>query len=74
MSSRESRRIRAITTNAFGAETGCHDGGCIFGHLGGMQTNGGCQCLKGSPTELRRNLLKMARVARLALACEREES
>lgn len=23
---------------------GCLDGGCIFGHPGGMQTNGGCRC------------------------------
>jgi len=25
---------------------GCSDGGCIFGHPGGMHTNGGCHCLK----------------------------
>lgn len=77
MSSRESRRIRLITTNAFGPETGCADGGCIFGHPGGMQTNGGCECLKGNATELRRNLQKLARIARiarLALGCGREES
>ena len=23
----------------------CSDGGCIFGHPGGMHTNGGCHCL-----------------------------
>lgn len=23
---------------------GCSDGGCIFGHIGGMHTNGGCRC------------------------------
>lgn len=23
----------------------CSDGGCIFGHPGGMHTNGGCKCL-----------------------------
>lgn len=25
---------------------GCTDGGCIFGHPGGMHTNGGCGCVK----------------------------
>lgn len=24
---------------------GCTDGGCVFGHVGGMHTNGGCKCL-----------------------------
>lgn len=24
---------------------GCGDGGCVFGHPGGMHTNGGCRCL-----------------------------
>lgn len=24
---------------------GCSDGGCVFGHPGGMHTNGGCHCL-----------------------------
>ena len=23
----------------------CSDGGCIFGHPGGMATNGGCKCV-----------------------------
>lgn len=33
---------------------GCTDGGCIFGHPGGMHTNGGCACIKEiRPTELR---------------------
>lgn len=26
---------------------GCSDGNCIFGHPGGMHTNGGCHCLPG---------------------------
>ncbi len=26
---------------------GCSDGGCVFGHPGGMHTNGGCICLVG---------------------------
>lgn len=24
---------------------GCSDGGCVFVHPGGMQTNGGCKCM-----------------------------
>jgi len=24
---------------------GCSDGGCIFGHPGGLHTNGGCHCV-----------------------------
>lgn len=38
---------------------GCTDGGCIFGHPGGMHTNGGCHCLSDiRPTEER---LRIAR-------------
>lgn len=25
---------------------GCTDGGCVYGHPGGMHTNGGCRCLR----------------------------
>lgn len=32
---------------------GCTDGGCIFGHPGGMRTNGGCACLKTMATSSR---------------------
>ena len=24
---------------------GCSDGSCVFGHPGGMHTNGGCHCV-----------------------------
>ena len=27
-------------------QTGCTDGGCVFGHPGGMHTNGGCKCVQ----------------------------
>jgi hypothetical protein len=30
----------------FGVQLSCTDGGCVFGHPGGMHTNGGCQHLK----------------------------
>ena len=29
---------------------GCSDGGCIFGHPGGMHTNGGCHCVPSLST------------------------
>jgi len=29
----------------YGKDYGCTDGGCVFGHPGGMHTNGGCRCL-----------------------------
>jgi len=40
---------------------GCTDGGCIFGHPGGMHTNGGCRCLReirpaGERLRLTRNI------------------
>ena len=28
-----------------GDDYGCGDGSCVFGHRGGMHTNGGCRCL-----------------------------
>jgi len=28
---------------------GCSDGGCIFGHPGGLHTNGGCNCARSMP-------------------------
>lgn len=34
---------KTILPKIFGV--GCHDGGCVFGHPGGMHTNGGCRCL-----------------------------
>jgi len=35
----------------------CTDGGCIFGHPGGMHTNGGCQSIKLNPVETKRLLM-----------------
>lgn len=38
---------------------GCSDHGCIWGHRGGMGTNGGCGCLKDLmrlPLEVRHRL------------------
>ena len=34
---------------------GCSDHGCVFGHPGGMGTNGGCRCLSRlDPSDKRR--------------------
>jgi hypothetical protein len=39
---RKGKRLLAIEMS--GKEIGCSNGGCIFGHLGGMHTNGACHC------------------------------
>lgn len=43
---------------------GCTDHGCIFGHPGGMGTNGGCHCLEMRPTAER---LRIERNVRLLI-------
>jgi hypothetical protein len=44
---------------------GCSDHGCVFGHPGGMGTNGGCHCLSDlRPPDLRRRVTKNVRVLR----------
>lgn len=40
------RDINAAVEALWGASLSCADGGCIFGHPGGMHTNGGCQHTK----------------------------
>lgn len=63
------RQIVRRVTERLHPGLGCGDGGCIFGHPGGMHTNGGCQCLKErDPHILRRNLLAMSDVARALAA------
>ena len=46
---------------------GCTDHGCVFGHPGGMGTNGGCRCLDdlryGKATPLRVSKLRREIVA-----------
>jgi len=50
-------------------KAGCSDGGCVFGHLGGMATNGGCMCLKERELSLlRRTILQLADVNRTLAA------
>ena len=62
------RQIVRMVSERLHPEIGCTDGGCVFGHAGGMHTNGGCQCMKGRDIELRRNLMAMADVARALAA------
>lgn len=65
------RRVRAVARELCGDHVGCSDGGCVFGHPGGMRTNGGCVCIKSThPIDLRRTIRKLAAVA-LRLAEER---
>jgi hypothetical protein len=47
---------------------GCSDGSCVFGHPGGMQTNGGCHCLSEvKPTLFRIKLSHFLRSLRKEL-------
>lgn len=49
----------------------CGDGGCVFGHPGGMHTNGGCKCLMGiMPHDRRLSLRDRIR----ALRAERDQA
>lgn len=58
------QRVRAVA-RAIAPDAGCSDGGCVFGHPGGMATNGGCMCLKErDPDELRRTVRRLAAIAR----------
>ena len=60
------KRIRQIAIELFGPDVGCGDGGCVYGHLGGMQTNGGCNCMKS------RDVIELTRlVQRLRMIAER---
>lgn len=53
---------------------GCMDGSCIFGHPGGMQTNGGCQCMKERDYPMpQRNIMVLRDVAMVLAAMVVEE-
>lgn len=44
---------------------GCTDGGCVFGHPGGMHTNGGCSCLRNlQPVGERLRIMRNIRALR----------
>lgn len=54
---------------------GCTDGGCIFGHPGGMHTNGGCACVKElrMEPEMRMRFIRNIRLLREKVRHLREE-
>jgi len=45
--------------NEFMESFRCTDGHCIFGHPGGMHTNGGCQSIKLNSLETKRLLIEI---------------
>lgn len=58
------KKVREVAVELFGPEIGCYDGGCVYGHPGGMQTNGGCECLKSrSVVELTQHMIRLNRIA-----------
>lgn len=54
------RDVNAAVEALWGTSLTCLDGGCIFGHPGGMHTNGGCQHTK---CDLLTNLLMLRYLA-----------
>lgn len=58
--------LRSVAKQILGHDVGCCDGSCIWGPPGGMQTNGGCQCVdKGqSIQEVRVQLRRLSLVAK----------
>ena len=58
------RQIVREVTERLHPGTGCTDGGCVFGHPGGVRTNGGCACLRErNAVQLKRYVMIMADVA-----------
>lgn len=54
---------------------GCTDHGCVFGHPGGMGTNGGCACIKETDAlRLRRTILALADIARVLASMVSDEA
>lgn len=52
--------VRETAVRLFGPTIGCTDGGCVFGHPGGMHTNGGCACIKSSAFVVAQRLAQLA--------------
>lgn len=64
-----SRQIVREVAERLHPGVGCTDGGCVFGHAGGMHTNGGCACLKERDViQMKRYVMIMAEVARVLAA------
>jgi len=71
----EARKILNRVANRLYGPIGCHDGSCVFGHPGGMTTNGGCQCLKEQNIHmLRRVILQLSSVAVTLAAVSPEDT
>lgn len=51
---------------------GCTDHGCVWGHDGGMGTNGGCRCLVDDDRKTLRAANRAVRMMRVELAALRE--
>lgn len=51
---------------------GCSDHGCVFGHPGGMGTNGGCRCIQSHMTPAGRHKLQRGIAALRARVAELE--
>lgn len=66
MSSRASQLLHRLARER-GLEC-CHDGACIYGHPGGMQTNGGCQAMKERDVATLRRHVQALRSIALELA------
>lgn len=49
---------------------GCSDHGCVWGHPGGMGTNGGCKCIPTRPNHVTRETLREIRMGVQALNME----
>jgi hypothetical protein len=66
--------VNRVARRLFGDNIGCSDGGCVFGHQGGMHTNGGCQCMKERDViALRRTAYQLSQVARALAAVVHDE-
>lgn len=58
------RAIVRLVAERLHPGVGCADASCIFGHAGGMATNGGCQCMRErSDVALRRIAMQLRDVA-----------
>jgi hypothetical protein len=67
-----SRRVRETAHRLFGDDVGCGDGGCVFGHLGGQHTNGGCRCISTHRDDAHATARVAMRFARIARALAEE--
>ena len=61
--------VRRVAVRLYGDDIGCSDGSCLYGHPGGLQTNGGCSCLKEhNPAVMRQHAMRLAAIAKVLAA------